>query len=168
VTSASLDPHPPQPHRRAPPVGRALRVLLGLVLLVQVVPAYFRVDLSVAAGALLLILVLIGLYMLIHVMLSQRASRMSTNLGAVVAAGILVALYLAGGRGSLIFGRGEGALASVTFLSLSLVVAGVRADPGCEVMSIPAIFLRKHTDVACLIFSPFDRLERTLRRRRAV
>ena len=149
-------------------MGRALRVLLGLVLLVQVVPAYFRVGIPVVTGTVLLMLGLVGIYTLIHLVVSRRNSPWYGGLGAVTAMGVLIALYLAGGSGSLILGRGEGQLAAVTFLGLSLVVAGARADPGCEVMSIPAMFLRRHTELACLIFSPLDGLERKLRSRRTV
>ena len=168
MNSASPDPHPSPAGRRAPPVGRALRVVLGLVLLAQVVPAYLRVGIPVLTRAVLLMLGLIGIYTLIHLLVSRRNSPLYGGLGAVTALGALVALYLAGGSGSLILGRGEGQLAAVTFLGLSLVVAGARADPGCEVMSIPATFLRKHTELACLIFSPLDGLERKLRSRRVV
>jgi hypothetical protein len=85
-----------------------------------------------------------------------------------VALGALVALYVAGATGSRIFGHGKGELAAVTFLGISLVVAGVRAVPGCELMAIPGVFFRKHTELACLIFSPLDRLERKLRSKRDV
>jgi hypothetical protein len=64
------------------------------------------------------------------------------------------------------FGQGEGALAVITFLGISLVVAGVRAAAGCEVMAIPSLLFRKHSELACLIFSPLDSLERKLRRKR--
>jgi hypothetical protein len=47
-----------------------------------------------------------------------------------------------------------------------LVVAGVRAAPGCEVMAIPNLLFRKHTELACLFFSPLDNLERKLRNKR--
>jgi hypothetical protein len=81
---------------------------------------------------------------------------------------LLVVVYVAGGPGSLILGRGEGALAAVTFLGISLVIAGVRAVPGCEVMAIPGLLFGKHTELACLIFSPFDSLERKLRSKHSV
>ena len=57
-----------------------------------------------------------------------------------------------------LLGHGEGVLAAVTFLGISLIVAGVRAAPGCELMAIPGLFFGKHTELACLIFSPLDRL----------
>jgi hypothetical protein len=149
-------------------VGRALRVLLGLVLMVYVAPVYFRVPVRLAVGSLLLMLGLIGVYSLIHIVVSRRVVAFGPCLGAVVAVGLLVALYVAGAPGSVIIGRGEGKLAAVTFLGVSLVVAGVRAVPGCELMAIPGLLFGKHTELACLIFSPLDRLERKLRSKRGV
>jgi hypothetical protein len=48
-------------------------------------------------------------------------------------------------------------------MGLSLVVAGARAVPGCELMAIPGVLFRNDTELACLVFSPLDRLERKLR-----
>jgi hypothetical protein len=155
-----------QQPRQAPPVGRVLRILLGLVLMVYVTPVYFQVPVGVAVGSLLLMLGLIGVYSLIHIVVSRRIVPFGPCLGAVAAVGLLVALYVAGFSGSPILGRGKGQLAAVTFLGVSLVVAGVRAVPGCELMAIPGVFFRKHTELACLIFSPIDRLERKLRSKR--
>ena len=109
---------------------------------------------------------LIGAYSLIHVVVSRRIVVFGPCLGAVIAAGLLVALYVAGSSRLPILGRGKGQLAAVTFLGVSLVVAGVRAAPGCEVMAIPGLLFGKHTELACLIFSPLDRLERKLRSKR--
>lgn len=153
---------------QAPPVGRALRILLGLVLMIYVAPVYFQVPVRVAMASLLLVLGLIGVYSLIHIVVSRRIVAFSTGLGIVVAAGLLVALYLAGASGLPIVGRGKGELAAVTFLGLSLVVAGVRAVPGCELMAIPGVLFRNDVDLACLIFSPLDKLERKLRSKRGV
>ena len=154
--------------RQASPVGRALRLLIGLALMVYVTPVYFQVPVQVAVGSLLLMLGLIGLYCLIHIVVSRRIVPFGPRLGAVVAAALLVALYVAGVSGSPIFGRGKGQLAAVTFLGVSLVVAAVRAAPGCEVMAIPGLLFGKHTELACLIFSPLDRLERKLRSKRGL
>jgi hypothetical protein len=83
-----------------------------------------------------------------------------------LAAGLLVAVYVAGASRLPILGGGKGQLAAVTFLGISLVVAGVRAAPGCEVMAIPGLLFGKHTELACLIFSPLDSFERKLRSNR--
>jgi len=149
-------------------VGRALRILLGLVLMVYVAPVYFRVPVRVAAGSFLLMLGLIGVYSLIHIVVSRRIIAFGPCLGAAVAAGLLVTLYVAGASGLPILGHGKGQLAAATFLGISLVVAGLRAAPGCEVMAIPGLLFGKHTELACLIFSPLDRLERKLRSKRRV
>ncbi len=157
-----------QQPRQAPPVGRALRILLGLALTIYVTPVYFKVPARVAVESLLLLVALIGVYSLIHIVVSQRIIPFGPRLGAVVANGLLIALYVVGGSGLPIFGRGKGQLAAVTFFGVSLVVAGVCAAPGCEVMAIPSLLFRKHTELACLIFSPLDALERKLRSKRDV
>ncbi|PYL92217.1 MAG: hypothetical protein DMF14_04750 [Verrucomicrobia bacterium] len=169
MTKGSLDSQTLlQQPRQAPPVGRALRILLGLVLMVYVAPVYFRVPVRVAAGSFLLMLGLIGVYSLIHIVVSRRIIAFGPCLGAAVAAGLLVTLYVAGASGLPILGHGKGQLAAATFLGISLVVAGLRAAPGCEVMAIPGLLFGKHTELACLIFSPLDRLERKLRSKRRV
>src|SRR6266567_9300976 len=84
-----------QQSRQAPPVGRALRILLGFALMIYVTPVYFRVPVPLAGGALLLVLGLIGVYSLIHIVVSRRIIVFGPCLGAVVAAGFLVALYVA-------------------------------------------------------------------------
>ena len=155
-----------QQTNQTPPVARVLRILLGLALIVYTVPVYFQVPMRIAVGAWLLVLGLIGVYSLIHIVVSRRMITFGPCFGAVVANGLLVALYVAGSSGLPILGRGKGQLAAVTFLGVSLVVAGVRAAPGCEVMAIPGLLFGKHTELACLIFSPLDRLERKLRSKR--
>src|SRR6266436_5452708 len=147
-------------------MGRALRILLGLVLIVYTVPVYFQVPMGLAVGAWLLVLGLIGFYSLIHIVMSRRIVAVGPFLGAIVANGLLVALYVAGASGLPILGHGKGQLAAVTFFGVSLVVAGVRASPGCEVMAIPSLLFGIHTELACLIFSPLDRFERKLRSKR--
>ena len=155
-----------QQPRQAPPVGRALRILVGLVLVIRVAPIYVHVDARLAIGALLLMLGLLVVYCFIHVVIARRIVAFGPALGAVLGLAVLVALYLAGAPGSPLLGRGEGELAAATFLGVSLVVAGVRADPGCELMAIPGALFGKHTELACLVFSPLDRLERKLRSKR--
>jgi hypothetical protein len=157
----------PQEPRRALPVGRALRILLGLALIVYLTPVYFQVPVRLSVRVLLLVLGLIGLYSIIHVV-SRRIVASGGCFGAVVALGPLAVMYLAGGPGLPILGHGEGRLAAVTFLGVSLVVAGVCATPGCEVMAIPGLLFGKQTELACLIFSPVDKLERKLRSKHGV
>ena len=104
-----------------------LRIVLGLVLMVYVTPVYFQVPARIAVGSLLLVLGLIGAYSLIHIVVSRRIVGFSPCLGAAVAWGLPIALYIGGASSAPILGRGKGQLAAVTFLGISLVVAGVRA-----------------------------------------
>jgi hypothetical protein len=154
---------PVQQPRQALPVGRVLRILLGLVLMIYVTPVYFHVPTRVVVASLLLTLGLIGVYSLIHIVISRRIVRFGPCSGAVVGLALLVALYLSGFSSSPIFGHGQGQLAAVTFLGISLVVAGVRAVPGCELMAIPGALFGNDTELACLLFSPLDSVERKLR-----
>jgi len=149
-------------------VGRVLRILLGLLLMVYVVPVYFKVPPRVAVESLLLVLGLTAVYALIHIFVSRRIVPFSPGFGAVVANGLLVAVYVGGASALPILGHGRGQLAAVSFLSISLVVAGVRSSSGCELMAIPDVLFGKHTEIACLIFSPLDRFERKLRSKRDV
>src|SRR5207248_7019790 len=139
-----------QQSRQAPPVGRVLRILLGLALMIYVTPVYFQVPGRVAVGSLLLMLALIGIYSLIHIVLSRRIVAFGPSLGAIVANGLLVALYIAGASRLPILGHGKGQLAAVTFFGVSLVVGGRRAAPGCEVIAIYSLLRAQDSEVACL------------------
>lgn len=66
---------------------------------------------------------------------------------------------------NLIFGRGEGFIGAAAYVGLSLLPAAWRADPGCEVMTLPAVLLGRHNTLPCILFTPLDALERNLRRR---
>src|SRR6266496_146800 len=84
-----------QQPRQAPPVGRALRILLGLVLMVYVTPVYSKVPGRVAVGSLLLMLSSFGFYSLIHIVLSPLLVAFSSFLGVIVQHWLLVPLYVA-------------------------------------------------------------------------
>src|SRR5437016_5572960 len=96
--------------------GRALRIVLGLALIIYVAPVYFRIPAGVAIRSLLLMLGVIGLYCLIHFVVVRQIVAFGQGLGAVVASGLLVALYVVGASGLPIVGHGKGQLAAITFL----------------------------------------------------
>jgi hypothetical protein len=113
---------------------------------------------------LLIVIGLAGLYSMIHIAVGRRV--FGPTAGAIIASALLVAVYVAGSFPLPIIGLGKGQLAAVTFLGISLIVAGTRAVSGCELMAIPCALIRKECELPCLIFSPLDRLERSLRRER--
>ena len=84
VTTGSLDSQAlVQQPRKALPMGRALRILLGLVVIVYTVPVYFQVPMRLAVGAWLLVLGLIGIYSLIHIVVSRRIVAFGPFLGGL-------------------------------------------------------------------------------------
>ncbi len=158
----------PQQTLQAPPVGRVLRIVLGVALVVYVAPVFFRVPVHLSVRVLLLMLGLVCVYTLVHIVISQRIFGFGPCLGAVVASAFLVALYVGGATALPIIGRGAGQLEAVTFLGISLLIAGVRAAPGCELMATPGLFFAKPSELPCIIFSPLDKLERKWRSKRGV
>lgn len=58
------------------------------------------------------------------------------------------------------------AVLGLTLAGLTFLVAGIRANPGCEITALPNLFLPSHRQLSCWcpLFSPLDRLERALRR----
>lgn len=134
--------------------GRTLRIVVGLILAWIVMPAYTRsapgVDYLLFAniGALLF------LYLIMHFVLVFFAPPLKKWVAVLVGLVPVVAVYL--------FGGVAGEAGTLTFLALSLIVAGVRADTGCEVMAIPNLVWGKKSSLPCLVFSPLDTLEKKL------
>jgi hypothetical protein len=143
-------------------VGRVVRILLGLLLIVYVTPIYLRLPARVFFGLLLLMTGLLVAYCLVHTV-SRRVAAFGPYLATIFVHALLIVLYVAGFSRAPVVGGGKGQLAAVMFLGISLVIAGIRGVAGCELMAIPDLFLRKDVELSCLIFSPLDKLERRLR-----
>ena len=99
---------------------------------------------------------LVVVYVLIHVYVYKYFPRINKLTGAILAFGPFLAAFFIG------YGT-PAATGALTFLAISLIIASVRVDSGCEVMSIPSLILGKHTHLACLIFSPIDMIEKKIR-----
>ena len=136
---------------RALPVGRILRLALSVSLVVAVWP-FFRdaeADRILAAG-----LVVVGLavfYSLLHWLVSSYLPKLNRWLGAFLA--ILPALLV------FVLGGVLGQVGAASFIAVSLLLAALRADAGCEVMAIPSLVFGRRTHLMCLLFSPLDWLE---------
>lgn len=136
---------------RALPVGRILRFLLGAYLVVLVWPFFRDAESNRILGAVLVVVGLTVFYTAVHWLVSTYLTQLNRWLGAFLAVlPVLLVFFLGGGLGQV------GALA---FLAVSLVLAAVRADAGCEVMSIPSLVFGKRTHLMCLLFSPLDWVE---------
>jgi hypothetical protein len=148
---------------RALPIGRLLRLLLGAILITDLIPIYGRLRVPFLFRTALLIVAILLVYSLIYLLALRRVLSLNSWLGTALALALLIAVYLAGGRGGLLLGRGEGQLAAGTFLGVSLLLAGIRGDPGCELMSIPSGLFKKRCRLPCVVFTPVDWLEQKFR-----
>src|SRR5258707_11419356 len=111
------------PESKAPPVGRALRGLFGILLMAYVTPVYFRIPLRTSLSVVLLIIGLIGIYSLIHVFISRRIIGFGPRLGAFMAVGLLVVLCVLCWPPGAILCPGAGGLGGGAFLGLWVFVA---------------------------------------------
>ncbi|WP_420319075.1 hypothetical protein [Ekhidna sp.] len=144
-----------KPVYKARMIGRIFRFSLGLFFVTEVWPVYRDVSWEGVFIRLSWAIGLLAFYALLHFAIVRFTPKMDRVLGAILAFGPFLAVFLLG------YG-GPAATGALTFLSASLILAGIRADPGCEVMTIPAIFSGKHTHLACLLFSPIDWCERKM------
>lgn len=139
---------------RARPLGRALRLIVGVALVAQAglpLVGASRADVLTATGV---VLAGIAFYTVVQVMISRYFVSVNAWLGAFLAivpvAGVFVMSEVPGQLGTLLF------------VGISLLVAAARSDGGCEVMTLPAILLGRRTHLVCIAFSPIDWLERKL------
>ena len=151
--------HPKNLVKRAKPVGRALRLIVGAVLLVIVFPWYLQAAPSFLLATLAVLLFLTVFYSLVHLLVTKTLPGVNRWVGALLANVPVILVFILGSGDGLIFGAGEGQLAALTYLGVSLPVTGLRSDAGCEVMAIPGLILGSRTHLACIVFSLIDWLE---------
>ena len=146
--------------RKAGPIGRALRLLVGVCLAIITVPVYLRAGWAYDLRSLGLFAGLTLFYTLIHLVVSRLLPNLNGWVGAVLAVAPAFLVWFFGQGGGPLFGQGEGGTAALTYIGLSLLIDVVRADAGCETMAIPSLLLRERTHLPCLLFFPIDMLER--------
>lgn len=134
-------------------VGRVFRFGLGAFFFTEVWPVYQEVTVDGVIVRLIWAVGLILFYIALHVVIIKLTPHINSVIGALLAFGPFLSVFIIG------YG-GPAATGALTFISISLILAALRADPGCEVMSIPALVSSKHTHLACLLFSPIDWIER--------
>lgn len=129
-----------------------MRGLAALALLAAIVPPLRSLDWTELARIAILVLVLAGLYVLLALGLQRLDVKLHPWAGAFGALVPLATVYLTLGS--------VGQLAGLTFLIVSLAIAALRADSGCEVMALPGLLFGRRTHLVCILFSPIDWLER--------
>lgn len=133
-------------------IGRILRLGLGIFFATEVWPVYTAVTLKGVIIRLTWAIGLVLFYLLVHFIILKIPLKINNIVGAILAFAPFLAVFFIG------YG-GPAATGALTFLAASLILAAIRADPGCEVMSIPTVFTGKHTHLGCLLFSPIDWIE---------
>ena len=139
---------------RARPIGRLLRLLFGAFVLFSVVPYYFSLPSDVVIQTILVVLGLVVFYVLLDLVINKAFPAIHPAAGAILANVPILLMWL--------LGKGAIQLGALSFLGISLVLTGLRADKGCEVMSIPGLIFNRHTQLACFFFSPIDWLEKKI------
>ncbi len=149
---------------RAKPIGRVLRLLTGVLLLISVVQVVRRASLEYILASAGVVVGLLLFYMLVHWLISTHLPHLNRWLGALVAFLPVALVFVLGQGGGFLFGQGEGATGALAYIGLSLLIDVIRADAGCEVMALPGLLSKKRTHLACLAFTPIDWLEQKFSR----
>lgn len=135
----------------AMPISRVLRFLVGLMASLAMLPPLLRAS---ANGRLQVAVAFAGItlfYIALHFLVSRYLTWLNPWIGAVFAAAPVLAMAISGSV-SLV--------AAVLYVGASLMLIAVRAEPGCEVMAIPSLLVRRPTHLACLFFTPLDWVEK--------
>ncbi len=147
--------------KKAGPIGRALRLIVAVYLVVIDVPVLLEAGSAYNLRTLGLVIALTAFYLLVHWTVSRYARNLDRWLGAILAVTPVLLVWFFGQGGGLLFGQGEGGTAAITYLAISLLIDVVRSDSGCEVMAIPGLILGDRTHLACIVFCPVDTMEET-------
>ena len=147
---------------KAKPVGRTLRLLIGLAIIFYILPIYFKAGLNFNLASLGIAIGLILFYIVVHYLVSRYFSDINPWIGALVALIPIALVVVFGLPHNLIFGRGEGAIGAFTFIGVSLIIDFISNDAGCEVMAIPGLLAKNRTHLACITLTPIDILETKL------
>jgi len=138
---------------KAKPIGRTLRLLFGLAILVYIVPIYLEAGLNFNLTSLEITVGLILFYIVVHYLVSRYFPDINPWVGALIALIPVNLVFVFGLPDYPLFGQGEGAIGAMTFIGISLIINFIENDPGCEVMAIPGVLLRKRTHLVCILIT---------------
>lgn len=134
-------------------VGRFLRFLLGALLLGVTIPFLAEADATRIGWVVSIVLLSIAFYTIIHFGVYRFLPDIHPLLGAALALLPAAVVFVVVPWGDVAVG---------IFIGISLLVASVRADAGCEVLSIPGLLFGRRTHLACILFTPIDWMESKL------
>ncbi|RIK32536.1 MAG: hypothetical protein DCC56_01630 [Anaerolineae bacterium] len=140
---------------RTKPVGRILRFLFGIFLLL-VVTYYFFIAPRIITPTILVVLGLTVFYIIADIFINKFIPTINPVFGSLLVNAPILLMWL--------FGYGAAQLGALAYIGIALLIISLRADPGCEVMSIPGLIFKRHTHLTCFIFSPIDWVEKKVTR----
>jgi hypothetical protein len=148
---------------RAGPIGRSLRLLIGVYVMIVALPVYFSAGWAYNLRSLGIVVALAAFYTLMHLGISRFVPQLHPWLGAFLAVSPVVLVWYFGQGGGPLFGQGEGGTGALTYVGVSLLIDAMRANAGCEVMAIPGLVLGNRTHLPCIALCAIDTLEESWR-----
>ena len=135
----------------ARPVGRVLRLVLGVLLVVEGGRPLVGNDLALVAMTVGVVLGEFLFYAAVHLVILRLASSINRWAGALLAVTPVFLVF--------VLSDAPGRLGTLLFVGISLLLTALRNDAGCEVMTLPGIVLGRRTHLVCVAFSPLDWVE---------
>lgn len=141
------------------PLGRAARLVVGLLLVGSVVHGQLATHLRPATWVLGLIgfpaLVLVWHWW--HIRRHPARFYYTSPLSFVLGILLFLGLYLIWWYAPALSVTSDAAL---IFFGGSMILAALRRDAGCEILALSNWLLRRHDQIACAVFAPIDAPER--------
>lgn len=144
---------------RARPVGRFLRMLTGIALVIEGGRHLIGTSSSLIAMTAGVVVAEFAFYAVLHLLVARFLRTVNPWLGAVLAVAPVAAVFF--------LSDAPGRLGTLLFIGISLLFTAARADGGCEVMTLPGMLLGKRTHLVCIAFSPIDWLEDSIAARKS-
>ena len=135
----------------ARPVGRVLRLVLGVLLIVESGGNLVGSDLALVAMTAGVVVGEFLFYAAVHLVIVRFVSSINRWAGAFLAVTPVVLVFVVGGA--------SGQLGTSLFVGISLLFTALRNDAGCEVMTLPGMMLGRRTHLVCVALSPIDWVE---------
>ncbi len=148
------------PHREIGPLGTALRLLVGLLLVGLIV--YGQLATSGHLTPVTWALGLLGFPALVLAWHVWRIRRHpvpfsdTSPLSFVLSLALSVFLYLSGWLVPPLWFTSD---ATLIFVGASLLLAALRGSAGCEFLALSNWLLHRSDQLACAVFTPIDSLE---------
>ncbi len=136
---------------KARPVGRVVRLLVGVLLVVEGGRPLVGSSLGLVAATAGVVIGAFVFYAALHLVITRYVPTANRWVGALVAVTPVALVFVLGGT--------PGTLGSLLFVGVSLLLTAVRNDAGCEVMTLPGMVFGQRTHLVWVVMSPIDWVE---------